>query len=62
MRGSGVPYYERPGWLVAGLLFFVVVDVANVAQGEWVSAIVGVVIAILCGWQLRRLRAERGRS
>jgi hypothetical protein len=62
VRGSGVPHYERPGWLVAGLLFFVVVDVANVAQGEWVSAIVGVVIAILCGWQLRRLRAERGRS
>ena len=59
MRYGGVPYYERPGLLLAGLLFFIVVDVVNVAQGEWVSAICGIVVAALCAWQLRRLRLER---
>jgi len=62
VRYGGVPYYERPGLLLAGLLFFIAVDVVNVVQGEWTSAIVGVLVAIACAVQLRRLRAGSGRS
>lgn len=59
VRGSGLPHYERPGLLLAGLLFFVAVDVVNVTQGEWMSAGVGVLVAVACGVQLRRLRLQR---
>jgi high-affinity Fe2+/Pb2+ permease len=55
---SGVPYYERRGVLLAGLLFFVVVDVANAAAGEWVSVVFGIVIAGLLAWRLRALRRQ----
>ncbi len=59
MFRSHVPYYERRGLLLAGLLFFVVVDVVNVVAEEWASAALGVLIVGLCAWQLARLPASR---
>ena len=59
---NGVPYHQRPGLLLAGLLFFVVVDVINLVAGEWFSAAAGVVIAGLFAWQLQRLRTGTHRG
>ncbi|HLM05753.1 MAG TPA: hypothetical protein VK402_11265 [Blastococcus sp.] len=44
------------GFVAAALIFFVAVSVANAARGDWISVVLGLLIAVLCGRRLWVLR------
>ena len=57
MRSPKPPFRDRPGVLFAAVLFFLVTGVVNAADGDWVSLIIGSLIAVVCAVRLWRLRS-----
>jgi hypothetical protein len=59
VRSPKPPFRDRPGVLLAAVLFFLVTGVVNAADGDWVSLVIGSLIAVVCAVRLWRLRAAR---
>jgi hypothetical protein len=57
VRSPKPPFRDRPGLLLAAVLFFLVTGVVNAADGDWVSLIIGFLIAVVCAVRLWRLRS-----
>jgi len=57
VRSPKPPFRDRPGVLLAAVLFFLVTGVVNAADGDWVSLIIGSLIAVVCAVRLWRLRS-----
>ena len=56
------PLRDRRGVLLAAVLFFLATGIANAADGDWESVIIGSVIAVVCAvrwWMLRPPPAAR---
>jgi ABC-type anion transport system duplicated permease subunit len=63
VRSPKPPFRDRPGLLLAAVLFFLVTGVVNAADGDWVSLIIGSLIAVVCAgrlWSLRRRASTDG--
>ncbi len=56
MRSPGPAFRDRPGLLLAAVGFFVVTGIANAAKGDWVSLVLGILIAVVCAVRWSRLR------